>query len=114
MLDAAVAAVGAAIDDPGLARLGAVHRIALVVLEVVFVGVDGDQQALGLGVELSDESLEFVDLALICVDDQLVAIGADLAVLADEILGHGQHVGAGVIVERHDLRRGADRKTTGQ
>ena len=53
LLDPAVAAVGAAVDDAGLARLGAVDRVTLIALEVVFVGVDGDQQAFGGDIELA-------------------------------------------------------------
>jgi hypothetical protein len=35
------------------------------------------------------QGAQFVDLALIGVDDQLIPVSADLAVLADEILRHG-------------------------
>ncbi|MNF64932.1 hypothetical protein D3C84_466780 [compost metagenome] len=114
MLNAAVAAIGAVVDDAGLAWLGAVHRITLVTLEVVVAGIDGDQQALGCGVELGEKGFKFVDLALIGVDDQLIAVGADLSVLADEILRHRQQVGAGVVFEGDDFCGSQHRKTAAE
>ncbi|MNL08573.1 hypothetical protein D3C87_1293000 [compost metagenome] len=111
LLNAAVAAIGAVIDDAGLAWLGAVHRITLVTLEVVVAGVDGDQQALGCGIELRKKGFKFVDLALIGVDDELISVGADLSVLADEILRHRQQVGAGVVLEGHNFCGCHHRKT---
>src|SRR3546814_4825083 len=55
---------------------------------------------LGGGVQLGEECLERLDFPGLGIDDQLVAIGADLAVLADEILRHRQQVGAGRSEER--------------
>ncbi|MNG27194.1 hypothetical protein D3C84_1122840 [compost metagenome] len=62
---------------------------------------------------MANQGLKFVDLALIGVDDELIAVGADGAVLADEILRHGQHVGTGVVIQRHDFGGCHDRKTAG-
>ncbi|MNP60293.1 hypothetical protein D3C76_1553660 [compost metagenome] len=87
-MHAAVTAGGAAVDDAGLTGRGTVDRVTLVALQVVFVGIDRNQQALGRGVQLREELPKFFDLARLGVDDQLVAVGADLAVLADEILRH--------------------------
>ncbi|MNF82491.1 hypothetical protein D3C84_647970 [compost metagenome] len=62
---------------------------------------------------MGDKGFKFVDLALIGVDDELIAVGADLAVLADEILRHRQQVGAGAVVQGHDFGGCHDRKTAG-
>ncbi|MNS97688.1 hypothetical protein D3C72_1320300 [compost metagenome] len=113
LLNSAVAAIGTAIDDAGLVGLCTVHRVTLIALEVVFVGIDGNQQAFWRSIELANQGLKFVDFALISVDDELIAIGADGAVLADEILRHGQHVGTGVVIQRHDFSGCHDRKTAG-
>src|SRR5471030_791899 len=104
LLDAAVATGGAVVDDAGLAL--AVDAVALAVLVVVFTGVDADQQAPGRGVELAEEVAQFLDLGRFRVDDQLVLVGAGLAVLAEKVLGDRQQVGAGAVVQGNDFGGG--------
>ena len=91
LLGAAVAAGGA--DHPG---------VRIISGQVVVTGIDRDQQAPGGCVELRQQVFEVLDFRGACLDDQLVAIGADFAVFADKVLRDGQQFCTGAVLQGDD------------
>nr|GEW62381.1 hypothetical protein [Tanacetum cinerariifolium] len=93
---------------------GAIDRVTLIVLHRAVAGVDADHQSLGGGVELAEQLAQFADLVGLGVDDQLVAVGVDAAVVAQKGLHRRQQVIAGAVVQRNDFGGGRGRKAAGQ
>ncbi|MCY1409386.1 hypothetical protein D9M71_247350 [compost metagenome] len=107
LLQAAAAVAGAVANDAG--------AVALFVLVVAVAGVDTDQQASRAGIKLFDQGANFRDLAWILgLYHELVAVGADTAVLAEKVLRSGEEVVTGAVIQCDDFGGGDSRDAEGQ